>query len=199
MTTIDPETAPRPNARSARAHDAVVKATRELLNEGGLQSATIDAIADRSGVSKATIYKHWPSRIAVAAEAFSVALADSIPTADTGNIVDDLTQQVRNVSGFYTSSAGRVFVELIAASVNDAAGSEYLHRYFLDGRKKRVAEIWQRAVDRGEVDAAADVEMVTDVLFGPMVLRLVTGNAKFDTEQAEKFAKLVLYGLLPTV
>lgn len=41
--------------------------------------------------------------------------------------------------------------------------------------------------------------MVTDVLFGPMVLRLVTGNAEFDAEQAEKFAKLVLYGLLPTV
>lgn len=198
MTTIEPKTAPRTNARSVRAHDAVLDATREILNESGLQSATIDAIAERSGVSKATIYKHWPSRIAVAAEAFSLALADAIPTADTGNIVDDLTQQVRNVSGFYTSPSGRVFVELIAASVNDAAGSEYLHRYFLDGRKKKVADIWQRAVDRGEVDPAADVEMVTDVLFGPMVLRLVTGNAEFDAEQAEKFAKLVLYGLLPT-
>lgn len=187
------------SARSIRCHNDVVAATRELLTEGGLPAATIDAISERSGVSKATIYKHWPSRIAVAAEAFSVALGGAIPTADTGNIVDDMTQQLRNVSAFYSTQEGHVFTQLMAACVDDKAGAEYFHRFFLDGRRARVAEIWQRAVDRGEVDPNTDVDVVTDVLFGPMVLRLVSGHAPFEGAQAESFARAVLYGLLPSV
>src|ERR1700729_3049792 len=63
-------------ARSLRVHDSVLQATRELLAEGGLAAATVDAISARSGVSKATVYKHWPSRTAVAAEAFGRIMAD---------------------------------------------------------------------------------------------------------------------------
>ena len=56
---------PTPNgARSARIHRLLLQVTGLLLDEGGLPAATVDAIAERSGVSKATIYNHWPSRTA---------------------------------------------------------------------------------------------------------------------------------------
>ena len=63
--------------RSLRAKDSVLCATKDLLDEGGLGAATVDAISARSGVSKATIYKHWPCRTAIAAEAFGRRMADS--------------------------------------------------------------------------------------------------------------------------
>jgi AcrR family transcriptional regulator len=61
---------PRP-ARATRSRAAVLTAATELLLEGGLTTATIEAIAERSGVSKATIYKYWPNRICVAIDAFA--------------------------------------------------------------------------------------------------------------------------------
>ena len=104
--------------RSQRVHEAAVDATRRLLAEGGLPAATMDAIAARSGVSKATLYKHWPSRTAVAAEAFGREMADAVPLPDTGTTVGDLTEQVRLVSRFYASPEGTVFAQLLAACVH---------------------------------------------------------------------------------
>jgi AcrR family transcriptional regulator len=58
---------------------------------GGLAAATVDAIAARSGVSKATIYKHWPARTAVVAEGFGGMMSDALPLPDTGSAVGDFT------------------------------------------------------------------------------------------------------------
>ena len=184
------------NARSIKCHNDVLAATQELLAEGGLHAATIDAISERSTVSKATIYKHWPSRIAVAAEAFSISVRDALPTPDTGNIVDDLTEHVRNVSMFYATPRGKVFTQLLAACVDDEAGADYFKRYYLDGRRALTSKMWERAVERGEVDPANDIHVVGEVLFGPMALRLITGSAPFDAAQAEQFARVALHGLL---
>ncbi len=71
--------------RSIKVHEAAVAATRELLHEGGIAAATTDAIAARSGVSKATLYKHWPSRTAVAAEAFGRDVHEAVRLPDTGS------------------------------------------------------------------------------------------------------------------
>jgi AcrR family transcriptional regulator len=176
----------------------VVAATQELLAEGGLPAAGIDAIAQRSGVSKATIYKHWPSRIAVAAESFGLTMADTIPMPDHGNIVDDLTEQLRKVGDFYASPGGLIFRQLLTASVDDAAGADYFRRYFLAGRRAQVTELWQRAIVRHEVDPDTDIDVVIDVLFGPLILRLMTGTTPFTGEQAVALARAALHGVLST-
>ncbi len=72
--------------RSVRAHDAVLAATVSLLADGGYRAATVDAISASSGVSKATIYNHWPSRAAIAAEAFGAEMAQATPPPDTGSV-----------------------------------------------------------------------------------------------------------------
>src|ERR1700753_1934330 len=131
--------------RSARVHAAVLAATRALLDEGGLPAATVDAISARSGVSKATIYKHWPSRIAVAAEAFGLLMADAIPPVDTGDGQRDLIEHMRQVSTFYTSPAGTVFAQLLAACVTDPHGADYFREYFLDERRRVLGVLWHRA------------------------------------------------------
>jgi AcrR family transcriptional regulator len=176
----------------------VVSATQELLTEGGLPVATIDAIAERSGVSKATIYKHWPSRIAIAAESFGLMMADTIKMPDHGNIVDDLTEQLRNVGDFYASPRGLIFRQLLAACVDDAIGAEYFRRYFLAQRRAQVTEMWQRAIVRGEVDRETDIDLVIDVLFGPLVFRLMSGNTPFSGDQATALARTAMHGLLAT-
>ncbi|MCW2876826.1 MAG: TetR/AcrR family transcriptional regulator [Sphaerisporangium sp.] len=188
---------PRPTRpRGMRACQAVLDATRELLGEGGLPAATIDAISARSCVSKATIYKYWPSRTAVAAESFGMEMADAIPLPDTGSAVGDLTEQVRRVSVFYHSHWGRVFAQLLAACVADPGAARFFRHFFLADRRKAIAELWQRAVERGEVDPAVDVETATDLLFGPLIFRLLAGHAPLDETRANALAKAALTGLL---
>jgi AcrR family transcriptional regulator len=182
--------------RSERVHQAVLAATRELLAEGGFPAATVDAIAARSGVSKATIYKHWPSRTAVAAKAFGLMMAQALPLPDTGSAVGDLTEQVVRVSAFYAGERGEVFAQLLAACVDDPAGAAYFREYFLAGRREAVAELWQRAVDRGEVDPAIAVDDVIDILFGPLIFRRFTGHYPLTEEHARALAETALKGLL---
>jgi AcrR family transcriptional regulator len=182
--------------RSVRARRAVLDAAEALLTEGGLPAATIDAISARSGVSKATIYKHWPSRTAVAAEAFGLRMASAAPLPDTGSARGDFTEQARLVSAFFASQAGAVYRQLLAASVTDPDAAQFFRTFFLAARRRGMAELWSRALARGEVDPAVDIEVAQDVLFGPLIFRLITGHAPFTPEQAEQIADAALNGLL---
>lgn len=182
--------------QSVRARESVLAATCALLAEGGLPTATVDAISARSGVSKATIYKHWPSRTAVAAEAFGIKMADAVPLPDTGGAVGDFSEQVRLVSEFYASQAGKTFAQLLAACVTDPAGAPYFREFFLAGRREAVGVLWRRALERGEVRGEVDVETAIDLLFGPLVFRLVSGHAPLGRVEADALAAAALGGLL---
>jgi AcrR family transcriptional regulator len=183
-------------ARSARAHAAVLTATRELLEEGGLPAATIDAIGSRSGVSKATIYNHWPSRTAIAAEAFGQQMAESVPLPDTGTAARDLAEQVRQVSAFYASDNGRVFAQLLAASVTDPHAAAYFREFFLAGRRETTRQLWRRAIDRGEARPGIDTDTAADLLFGGLIYRLLNGNTPLTEDRADAIASAALHGLL---
>ncbi|MBP3086003.1 TetR/AcrR family transcriptional regulator [Mycolicibacterium fortuitum] len=184
-------------ARSDRIHQAILVATAELLDEGGFPAATMDAIAARSGASKATLYKHWPSRTAVAAEAFGTMMAEALPLPDTGSTATDLTEQVVRVSAFYASARGEVFAQLLAACVEDTTGAAYFREYFLSGRRAAITELWRRGVDRGEADAGTAIDDVIDILFGPLIFRRMTGHYPLTEEHARQLAATALRGLLP--
>ena len=183
--------------RSLRVHEAALAATRELLREGGLAAAVTDAISARSGVSKATLYKHWPSRIAIAAEAYGRDMAEAVPASDTGSALGDLRDQVRRTSAFYASPEGLVYRELVAACATDAGGAAYFRAYFLAGRRMAFLRLWQRAVESGEVRADVDAEVATDLLFGPLLSRLMTGHRPLTSTDAEAITEAALTGLLP--
>lgn len=183
-------------ARSARVHEQVLAVTAALLDEGGCAAATVDAISARSGVSKATIYKHWPSRNAIAAKAFGRMMASDAPLPDTGTTAGDLTEMVRLVSAFYASPRGRVFAQLIAACAGDPAGAAYFRAYFLAGRREATAQLWDRARERGDVDPDLSIDDVIDILFGPLIFRLLTGHLDLTEANATRLAQTALAGLL---
>ncbi|MEV0066464.1 TetR/AcrR family transcriptional regulator [Amycolatopsis sp. NPDC050768] len=182
--------------RSARAHACALSAARDLLAEGGLPAATVDAISARSGVSKATLYKHWPSRTALAAEAFGREMADAIPSPCTGDPRADLVEQVRRVSAFYAGPTGEVFAQLLAACVTDPPAAPFFREFFLDGRRAAISVLWQRLVDAGQASPTVDVETATDVLFGPLIFRRLTGHAPLTVAEADAISSAALEGLL---
>lgn len=182
--------------RSVRAHQAVLDATRELLAEGGLVAATTDAIAARSKVSKATIYNHWPSRGAIAAEAFGLAMAQALPRPRTASALGDLREHMRRLAAFYASDQGRIFAQLLAAGVTDEHSASFFADFFLAGRRAIMRELWEAAQAEGAVRGDVDADLATDLLAGPLVFRLMSGHAPLTPRACGEVIDATFAGLL---
>lgn len=187
---------PPEGTRSARLHQNAIRATQELLHEGGYPAATIDAIAARAGVSKVTLYNHWPSRTAVIAKSFGLMMRDALPIPDTGDFAQDLSIYLKNIVRFYRSDLGAVFAQLLASCVQDPAASVYFHKYFLAERRASFAVIWQRAAARTDVAEAVDLDDMIDMFFGPLVYRLMSGHAELTEASVDQLVHTALHGLL---
>src|SRR5271168_3636240 len=107
----------RPRDEDARAR--ILEASLEALEELGYPGVTCEAIAERAGASKATIYRWWPHKEAVMLEALRESVAQELPFPDTGNLKDDIRIQLQNFVKLLTSPRGRVFKGLIAAAQSD--------------------------------------------------------------------------------
>jgi AcrR family transcriptional regulator len=182
--------------QSARARTMVLQATRDLLLDGGLKAATVDAISARSGVSKATMYKHWANRTMVAIDAFADYMSARVPLPDTGSTRGDLTAHLVHVGAFYASPAGAIYAQLLAQAVDDPGARDLLIERFLEGRRQVARLLWQRGLDRGDVRGDVDVEVAIDVLSGPIIFRLIAGHAPLDRAYLEAIADAALGGLL---
>src|SRR6202046_4224177 len=106
----------RGRPRSEDRRDAVLKATMELMQEDDLRRASIDRISARSGVSKATIYKWWPNRTAVAIDAFLRQIMADAPVPDTGSAAEDFRLTLRGIMSFYSSPLGEIYDQLVCVA-----------------------------------------------------------------------------------
>lgn len=178
--------------RSERARLAILQAAHELLVEGGLQCATIEAIAARAHVSKVTIYKWWPTRGAVAVDAFFHANEATIRFEDTGDVAADLIGQVSALIEAFRTRQGRLMAELIGAAQSDAnLAADLLERWVLPRRTASTA-VLERAVARGELSPDLDPDVVLDQIYGAVYFRVLLGHRPLDPTLA---ADLVHYAL----
>lgn len=160
----------------------VVDAAVAIISEVGFDGLTMEAVAKRAGVAKASVYRRFPSKVdlAVAAcEAVSPALP---PALDSGSVRDDLVAVLEAlVDKLRGSDSGRIMPAMVAASGHNQDVREVLRRYSAS-RRSRTTEVLRRAVDRGELRDDLDVDLFADMLAGPLIYRhLISGrpiNAK---------------------
>jgi AcrR family transcriptional regulator len=181
--------------RSVEAEAAILKATLYLLERQPLRKVTADAIARRAGVSKATIYKWWPNKSLVALDAYLAGMSEQVPVPDTGSAERDFTQQLKSVMAFYTSPLGRLFCQFIAEGQSDSAFLALFRERFLFARRDTARVMWRRGVERGEIREEVDGEIVLDLIYGPMVFRLLTGHGSVAEHESEAVVKTVFAGL----
>jgi AcrR family transcriptional regulator len=111
---------PRPGRpRSEQTRKAVLRATGELMHEVGLRVMTTEEIASRCGASKATIYKWWPNKYAVAIEALLSEMLMESDDPDTGSVREDFRLVLRGIMRFYNSPSGRVFGQILGEAQFD--------------------------------------------------------------------------------
>jgi AcrR family transcriptional regulator len=183
-----PANAGRP--RSEEAHRAILDATLSLLVEVGYSGLTVEGVASRAGVGKATIYRRWASKEELVLDALKTA-PPTIPTPNTGSVRGDLVAWATALAKrFRDAPANDVLPHLIEAAVFDDRVRESLSVY-LHGRQDTVRTILERGVERGEL-AAADVELMIDVLIAPFLYRRLMTGAPITTSFAKRLADFVL-------
>jgi AcrR family transcriptional regulator len=181
--------------RSLEAKSAILKATLQLLERESLRKVTADAIARRAGVSKATIYKWWPNKSMVALDAYLAGMTERVAMPDTGSAEEDFTEQLKSLTGFYTSTLGRLFCQFIAEGQSDPGFLASFRERFLYARRDAARVMWRRGVDRGEIRGTVDGEIVLDLIYGPTIFRLLAGHGSLNDSESEAMVEAVFGGL----
>jgi AcrR family transcriptional regulator len=180
-----------PRRRSRRAESAILQATVALLGEVGFSGLTIDGIAARAGVGKATIYRHWSSKAEVAVEAFK-AFIPPLDDPDTGSFADDVRAVLLQiVDGLTNSPLAGILPSLVEAAERDPE-LERLFKEFGSVRRAVLLGVFARAAARGELRHGLDPDVAIDVLVGPIFTRRLITRAPVTRKHANAVLDLVL-------
>ncbi|EKQ56819.1 MULTISPECIES: TetR/AcrR family transcriptional regulator [unclassified Clostridium] len=181
--------------RSEKTKNAILSAAYDLLLENGFGAVTIEKIADRAGVSKATIYKWWPNKAAVVMDAFFDAAVVRLQVPDTGSVIEDMIIQVNNLSKFLISREGKVINEIIAEGQSDQKLAETYRAIYFKPRRLDSRYILERGILRGELKEDLDIELVMDLIFGPLFYRLLITGDEVNETFIKELIKYVFEGI----
>jgi AcrR family transcriptional regulator len=181
---------------AAEVRTEILAAAAELLFADGMCAFTIEEVSRRSGASKMTIYKWWPSKGALALDGYLHKVAPQLEFPDTGDIEADLRAQLHAFLGVIRDSpAGRVIAELIGQAQSDPElKAGYLQRYSSPRRELAVATM-EKAKDRGQLRSNLDPETVVDQLWGACYHRLLLPDQPLTEEFVDALVDNLFRGI----
>lgn len=188
--------ATRGRPRSERARSAVLEAASELLVSGGIDAVTMEAIAARAQVSKATLYKWWPSRAHVMLESLFSRTRHTTEIDESAPLEEALVSQLALlVREFRETETGPLMADLVAAGQADPDIRAALDEQWLRPRRQISTRLLRAAVERGELDPRIDLATAVDQLFAPVYYRLLLGHEPLHDDLAATLTGQLLNGL----
>jgi AcrR family transcriptional regulator len=184
----------RPGGRSARVRSAILESTIEALTTASYDSLRIEDVAERAGVNKTTIYRRWPTKAELVAEATSTHSAQAVPLPDTGSLEGDLKALARSIAANVGSAAGgRMAKTMVAAALTVDEVAARAAAFWAE-RLGTAGTIVENAIARGDLGADADPNLLVEMLMGPLYVRLLLTGEPITRRFADKVAALVAAG-----
>jgi AcrR family transcriptional regulator len=192
MATSHPPV-PRPGRkRSEDSRQAILAAATGILGDTGYAGLSIEAIAQRSGTSKQTIYRWWPSKADVVMEAMATKADLQIPLPDLGSLAADLGEMLRDSFRLArVPQVGDLLRVLMAEAQLDPAFAERFRSEYLRRRRQALGVILDRAAARHELPVGVSVETAIDVVFGVLWYRLLAIPAPLDDALVDELVHLL--------
>jgi AcrR family transcriptional regulator len=186
----------RGRPRSEQSRRAILEAAGDLMLEGGLTAATMEAIAARAGVSKATIYKWWPSRGAVALDGFLDRVHHSIAIPEDATTVEALEYQLDElIKLFRDTECGPIMRAIISQVESDPELAKAVRERWLAPRRAVTFEVIRNGIERGDLKPDLDIAVAMDQLYGPLYHRLMFGHASLPADLANTLVGQLLAGI----
>jgi len=184
--------------RSEHSRRAILRSTLKLLRrEGGFPDLSIEAIASDANVSKATVYRWWPNKAALVADAFTASAEDELQFPDTGSLRSDISLQMRRVIRVFRSERGKVVAVLLGGGQSDPELIDAFRERFLWPRRRQAYKTLQRGVDRGELPRGSNFDLILDSLYGPIYMRFLIRHDELTEDFADQVCGIVLNGCQP--
>jgi AcrR family transcriptional regulator len=185
----------RPRSEAARV--AILRTTLKVLGETGFSDLTIEEVAARAGVGKATVYRWWPNKAALIADAFASSTVTRLHFPNTGSIYADMSRQMRQLIKIFRTPQGRIVSAILAAGQSDHALLDAFRERFLWPRRRDAYETLRRGIRRGEVRKDIDADLLLDSLYGPIYMRFLIQHDRLTPEFVDRLCSLVLGGVRP--
>lgn len=182
---------------SAEAHQKVLDAALQLIAERGIDGTSMDAIAQLSGVSKATVYKHWQDKEALCIDVVST-LREHPPEFDSGNLRQDLIDYLQYLFRFERPERlMKIWPRIIGHAAANPNFALALQEHAFQPRRAQVARMLARGANRGELPPEVDPNFAMDFLIGPIMHRRFAGNPS-TPDFPEQVVDLFLRGIRVT-
>lgn len=190
--------APPPSAstgrpRSEEAHQAILDATLALLAEVGFSALTVEGVAQRAGVGKATIYRRWSSKLPLVVEAFGAL--PGFEDVDAGSLEQDLKETLKKyLEAFNTTALGTVFPSLAGERAHNPELSKMIEPV-ARARREPFVRIFERARLRGEIADDVDLGLAADLVLGPISVTLFFRGGVLSPRMVDPIVDLALSGI----
>jgi AcrR family transcriptional regulator len=180
--------------RSEHARQAILRSTLKLLQHTGFPELTIEAIAADAGVGKATVYRWWPNKGALAVDAFASGTENKLHFPDTGSVYQDMSLQMNQFLGILRTRRGRIVAALLGAGQSDPELLEAFRERFLRPRRQEAYETLRRGIERDELPGDLDLDLVLDTLYGAIYMRLLIRHDELSERYVHQVCRVVLGG-----
>lgn len=180
--------------RSEQARIAILRSTLKILGKRGFADFAIEDVADHAAVGKATVYRWWPNKGALIADAFAGSTSQKLHFPDTGSIYTDLSRQMRQLIKVFASPKGRIVAAILAAGQSDKALLADFRERFLWPRRREAYLTLQRAIARSELPQSTDLDLLLDSLYGPIYMRFLIQHDRLTPQFVDRLCALVLRG-----
>jgi AcrR family transcriptional regulator len=197
VTTSQRVTGARPGGRSARVRAAVQAATLDELAAAGYADLTIEAVAERAGVNRTTVYRRWPNKRSLVLGALLDYAADQLPIPDTADLRRDLQLLGQTIdTDLRRPQAHALMYTLVADRPGSSELSDVRTQLWAD-RLRQAQAIPRRAIERGELAADTDPAAVIDMLVGPIYLRRFIQGRPMTATEIDDLATRVVAAFTP--
>jgi AcrR family transcriptional regulator len=180
--------------RSEDARRAIVRSTLKLLQETGFPDLSIEAIAANADVGKATVYRWWPNKASLVADAFSSSADEELRFPNTGSVRADVSMQMKHLVRILRGRRGRIVAALIGGGQSDPELIEAFRDRFMMPRRQEAYVTLRRGISRGELPEDLDLDLTLDTLYGALYMRFLIRQSGLTEEYVDEVVGLVIDG-----
>jgi AcrR family transcriptional regulator len=190
-----PERRSRGRARSPAADRAILDAALVLLSEVGYERLTMEGVAARAGVGKATLYRRYASKRELVLDAVEHVARLVAGGVASERRADGLERIARATAAFYAGPRGRALLGVVVEMWRSPEVAEAVHERFLEPRREALRAAVRAAVRRGALRGGEDLELALDMIVGAVLYRSLVAGAPLDAAGADRLAAVLRGGL----
>jgi len=180
----------RPRCR--KTHNAIVQASYELLDEIGFEKFTIEGLAERAGVSKATIYRRWTNKTALLLDLILLELKEVPLIMPDALVEENLKRRILILRDIYQGRFGGAMIHIIAATHSNPHIAEQFSQHYIQARRKEIKEILVHGIENKELSEDTNQDLFIDMLFGALFYKFFMSHSPASDQEIDDLINLTI-------